>query len=622
MKHTFKRATGITLALLAATTFAWAKAPSLTATLEPSQIALGEAAHLNVTVQGRNADEPQIPAVSGLEIQPIGQSSQFQVINGAMSAKVSYTYAVIPTRPGSYTIPAIKVGRGAEAATSPTLILKVDGGGGNSSGAMNRPSQNSLPAPAVNGTEDQISATEQQSFGFLRVVTPKKEFYVGEMVPVELKAYFRDGVELRVDGLPKLNSDAFTMNKLGDQPNSRREIINGVRYAILTWPTVITAVKAGDYALSVELPTTVTVRQQAQRPRSRMGNPFGDDFFDNAFQSFFGTATQKQIALSSEPGGVKILPLPAENRPTDFTGAVGQFELAAETAPRQTTAGDPVTLKLKISGTGNFDRVTAPAVEKSAAWKTYKPSAKFEPGDSAGFSGTKNFEQALVPTQAGQLEIPALTFSYFDPAQKQYVTRMTPPVNVEVAPGPVVATTAPLAQAAPTVVEPPAPAGSDLAPNKLFPGHFTATLRPWILSPGMWTLALLPSVAALLAYAVIRRRQKLSHNPRQVRVANSQRALRLQLQTMERAAAQGDTASFFAAACAAFQNLLGLRWSLPPRTITLAEINARLNGEADELRTIFRLADEATYTGRAFAPDELRQLQTLVNHELSKLKDL
>ena len=134
------------------------------------------------------------------------------------------------------------------------------------------------------------------------------------MVPVELKAFFRAGVELRVDGLPKLNSDAFTMNKLGDQPVSSQQVINGVRYAVYTWPTVITAVKAGDYAMSVEIPTTVTVRQQAQRPRSR--NPFGDDFFDDAFSNFFGAATQKtdrteqraergedSVAADREPSG-------------------------------------------------------------------------------------------------------------------------------------------------------------------------------------------------------------------------------------------------------------------------------------------------------------------------------
>ena len=142
-------------------------------------------------------------------------------------------------------------------------------------------------------------------------------------------------------------------------------------------------------------------------------------------------------------------------------------------------------------------------------------------------------------------------------------------------------------------------------------------MNPWLV-----VIALLPSFAAVFTYGMIRRRQKLIRDPRQVRAANAQRALRLQLQTMESAAAQGDTGRFFAAACAAFQNLLGLRWSLSPRTITLAEIDARLNGEADGLRTIFGLANEAIYTGRSFAPDELRRLQALVNNEIRKLEAL
>src|SRR5208283_1658745 len=110
--------------------------------------------------------------------------------------------------------------------------------------------------------------------------------------------------------------------------------------------------------------------------------------------------------------------------------------------PAQIAAGDPLALKLKITGAGNFDRVTTPAVESSRTWKTYKPSAKFEPGDSDGCSGTKNFEQALVPMQAGKLQIPALNFSYFDPEQKQYVTRTTSPVYLDIAAGQTGSTTA------------------------------------------------------------------------------------------------------------------------------------------------------------------------------------
>ena len=322
----------LTVVIWVVSTLGLAKAANVTATLEPADISMGQAAQLTVTVQSRDADEPQIPAVNGLDFQQVGQSSQIQVINGAMSANVSYTYAVTAVQPGSFTIPAIQAGSGATAAMSQPVMLKVRKGSAGSAPTLNYPNQNSLPAPSVNGDEEQMSSAEQQSFGFLRLVAPKKEFYVGEMVPVELKACFRAGVELRVDGLPRLNSDAFTMNKLGDQPARSQQLINGVPYTVFIWSTAITAVKAGDYAMSVEIPTTVTARQRAPRPS--MGSPFDDDFFDQAFNNFFGSATQKQIALNSSPAtGVKILSLPVENQPASFTGAVGQFDIAAEISP-------------------------------------------------------------------------------------------------------------------------------------------------------------------------------------------------------------------------------------------------------------------------------------------------
>src|SRR5208337_2928578 len=179
----------------------------------------------------------------------------------------------------------IKFGDGSDAAQSSPVTLKVVQHPGAVSAAGNGPNQNPLPTPAVNGDDGNINSSAPSSFGFLRLVTTKKEFFVGEMVPVELKAYFRAGVELRVDGLPTLNSDAFTMNKLDNQPLSSQQVIDGARYTVFTWPTTITAVKAGDYEMSVQIPVTVTVRQRPQRSRS--GDPFSDDAFDAMFNSFF-----------------------------------------------------------------------------------------------------------------------------------------------------------------------------------------------------------------------------------------------------------------------------------------------------------------------------------------------
>ena len=104
--------------------------------------------------------------------------------------------------------------------------------------------------------------------------------------------------------------------------------------------------------------------------------------------------------------------------------------------------GDPITLKMKITGQGNFDRVTTNGLASSAAWKSYKPNARFEPADRDGFAGTKTFEQAIVPNMAGASEIPAVSFSYFDPDTRSYVTKTTSPIPIEIGPGSATASSA------------------------------------------------------------------------------------------------------------------------------------------------------------------------------------
>ena len=361
MNHTLKRAAIVTLAVLVASApRVPANAASVTATLDSSEIALGETAQLTVTVQGQSTEAPQIPAVNGLTFQPVGQSSQIEIVNGAMSANVNYLYAVAASRSATFTIPPInKFSNGPDAAQS----LPIDVESAFSMPAEHRPRRPAriktlCPANRQRQRRGQSFRRARTASAFCAWSPPRRNFTWAKWCRWSCKAYFRAGVELRVDGLPSLNSDAFTMNKLGDQPLSSQQVIDGVRYTVFTWPTAITAVKAGDYQMSVEIPVTVTERQQAQR--SRWGDPFDDDAFADVFNRFFGAATQKQITLNSEPNPVKILSLPAENRPAGFTGAVGRFDLAAEAGPAQIAAGDPVTFKLKISGAGNFDRVTAP----------------------------------------------------------------------------------------------------------------------------------------------------------------------------------------------------------------------------------------------------------------------
>src|ERR1700679_2660026 len=101
-------------------------------------------------------------------------------------------------------------------------------------------------------------------------------------------------------------------------------------------------------------------------------------------------ATPKAVELT-------VKPLPVAGRPADFAGAVGNFELSADGSPKRVKMGDPVTMKIKVSGQGNFDRVTAPVLKEPDGWRSYPPSNTFQGDDDIATRGTKIFEMAVIP---------------------------------------------------------------------------------------------------------------------------------------------------------------------------------------------------------------------------------
>ncbi len=609
-------AAALTLAL------AWparAATVQVSAALEPARIALDEAAQLAVTVQGNQSGEPSLPRVDGLEFTPVGQSSSFQSINGAVTAGVSYLYQVTASRAGTFTIPAIRVG----GASTRSIVLQVLKGAGGAAQSQGR----ALPPPNVNWPADSTAGTAKGEPAFLRVAAPKQELYVGELVPVQIRAYFRRGLGASLNGLPVLSSDAFTMSKLTGQPEQSQETVDDTPYTVLTWPASLSAVKAGDYALNLELPVLVRVQERA--PRGQRQTPFssffgGSGFDDSFFDDFFGRVSEKPLTLKTDLAAMKVLPLPTAGRPTDFSGAVGKFEVRSEVTPTAATAGDPLTLKLTVSGSGNFDRVSSPGLPNSAAWKTYKPSARFEAEDSAGLQGNKVFEQAVVPQQPGRAEFPALAFSYFDPDTRQYVTHHTQPLIVEVAAASGRAVTAAsLAAATPTPASTaPAPRGDEMFPNAVERGRFVSTLQPILLQP--WFAVVTVAPLALLVGGVwfVKRRERLASDPNHARESASASNLRESLLQMDKAMQSGQVAMFFIAARRALQERLAQHWHVPPSAVTVAELNTRLNGAGEEIRAVFRLAEQAAYAGQSLAPGDLQHWRQIVRDELKRMEEL
>src|SRR5262245_51611673 len=452
MKNAF--ITGVCMAALVASAFA--AQSQVTAKLEPQSIALGESVQLTVTSNG--STQSSVPHVDGLEIEPIGQQTSIQMINGNITTNVAQLFSVTPNRAGDFTIPPI-------GGSGQPIRLHVDKGIGGQTQRTMPLSRSHLPAPSFSQPPNSGAVGSKNQSAFLRIGLPKPELTVGELVPVKVKAYFRAGVSASLNGLPTLSSDAFTLNKVDDNPEQTNESISGVPYTVVTWTSALSAVKAGDYPLNLDLPVMVRVQEKGTRRNNPFKDFFGDDagFDESFFHDFVSNATQKPLTLHTNGATVKIKPLPTQGRPSDFSGAVGQFEASSEVSAKNETTGDPLTLKIKIEGRGNFDRVMTSGLTNSSGWKTYKPNGKFTANDSAAIEGEKTFEQSIVPTKAGVQEIPVLNFSYFDPESQRYVTKSTTPIAIDVAQG---NASDPVATAAP-VADAPKPKRERLAPNQL-----------------------------------------------------------------------------------------------------------------------------------------------------------
>ncbi len=590
---------------------------AISAQLQPQSLRLGDSAQLAITVEGQQAAAPQVPAVDGLEIIPVGQQSSLQMINGNVTANVTHIYQVTPNRTGSFTIPAIAA---AGSGSTPPIAFRVDrGAGGQTQRAPSQQRRSQLPAASI---DRDVAVDAKGQSAFLRVVLPKQELAVGELVPVEVKAYFRAGVSASLNGLPVLSSDAFTLDKLSDQPKQTRESINGVAYTVVTWTSALSAVKAGDYPLNLDLPVMVRVKERGKRGgggRNPLQDFFGDDspFGNSFFDDFFGGVTEKPLALHTDGAVVKIKALPAQGRPADFSGAVGQFDVTAEASATSGTTGDPLMLTMNITGRGNFDRVTTNGLPASAVWKSYKPNARFEPADRSNTSGTKVFEQSVVPTKAGAQEIPALRFSYFDPEAGTYVTKTTGAISVSIAQGTAAPATAKPATDA--SISKSARSADGLAADQPVPRRATASLRPLVLQP--WFIVGNAAMVAALAIGGLFRwmARRRANDPQRRQREAAEQSVNASLAAMDAALQQQDAATFFTAARRALQERLAAQWQMPASRVTIPEIRTRLNGQGEEVRAVFQTADEIAYSGKRFTAPDLQHWRDLVQNQLHQL---
>ena len=514
-------------------------AANITATLDRDTVSVGDNATLTLVFEGGSPkNPPALPRLQNLRTAFGGQSSQFTWNNGASSSTVTYTYTLAPMQPGDFTIPPIHAEVDGKVLSSPPITLKAV--------------RTAAAQPDAAGAGDQLA--------LLKLVLPKKQVYLGEIIPIELQLYVRDGVQnIQQFQMSPFNADGFSFGKTV-QGGQRQARIGNANFSVVPFQTTVTAVKSGmlkiepvDFSMVMLLPPT------GQRQRDPF-DPFG----------MFQRGEQRRVTLSTEAIEVEVLPLP-DGAPADFSGAVGNFSMTMTAAPTDVAAGDPITVKTQITGRGALDGVTLPVQTAWQNFKTYPPSSKVQPTDQLGLQGTKYFELIVVPQNAEVKQLPPLAFTFFDPDQKTYRTLTQPAVALKVRPG--AASAMPMLATAKQENALPA---QDIVPIKLRPGRSDGTGGPLVTRPLFWTVQSLPVLAWAALLVRRRRAESLANNPRLRRQRQVAQFVQQGLAGLNTLAQENNSDGFFALVFRLLQEQLGERLDLPAASITEAVIEEQL----------------------------------------------
>lgn len=399
--------------------------------LDRRQAVLGQEFTYTVSVisnESVNPEDPSIPELDGLRVVNSSTSSSTSSNmsvgpNGwqiETTQRYDYGFLMIPLRKGTLTLPPFSVRiNGQLLKTKPVSLTVVENAGGLAQGGP--PPTINPGAPAIEDVLDDPDALFRQLLQrrlgappehndlpsnpnevlFIQTEVDKKEVYEGEQVTANWYILVRGNL-LSLDRTKFPDLKGFWKEIIEEVPALQfsQEVINGQVYRrALLASHALFPIKAGTAKID-----EYRIKGRVQVPTSAFG--FGKDY---------------AFTRASDQVPIKVLPLPQEGKPKDFTGAVGLFQVNAQLDNNVVPAHQPMTLKIRFEGSGNAKMIEMPPIDWPPGLEMVEVKSEsrfFKNGQSF-----KQFEFILIPRQAGDLSVPPISVSLFNPENKQYYTR-------------------------------------------------------------------------------------------------------------------------------------------------------------------------------------------------------
>ncbi|MBN1297021.1 protein BatD, partial [bacterium] len=502
---------------------------------------------LIVETTSRGTPDPIPPDFSGFQVLgPPRTSSQFSWINGRTTSTKSFTWTLQAKKDGHFTISPARIEYDGSVFQSTPVVVSVS-----------KPGQGSTPGIDPESGEATLPAGQQGNL-FLNTVVSTETPYVGEAVTVTTVLYTRVRVrEYGMQALPDYEGFWMEESPLPETPVMSTKTIRGVEYAVaklhevILYPTVTGELTVPPVSMAFDI-------------QSQQRDPF-DDFFNSPFRSgFFGNRRETR---SSQAVTLQVRPLPINGRPPMFSGAVGTFEMAAELNTPRVHTGEPVVIRLTLSGQHGLKTLTAPEPPAMQNFKIFDPkSGEIEPDPVRPGHQRRMFEYIFVPHVPGNYTIPSFQFACFDPKTGRYRVLESAVFDVAVDPAP----------------------GSAVLPGETFNQRsvqrFNTEIRyiktgitirngsaPY-RHPMFFLLLLSPVIGAPLVLAVDRHRRRLAGDSAYAREVRARSVSGRRFAEAQKRLSAGVPDAALDAAAAAFTRYLADRLALPPGGIVQADV--------------------------------------------------
>ena len=288
---------------------------------------------------------------------------------------------------------------------------------------------------------DAASENEVKKDLFIKVAVDKNKVHVGEQITATYKLYSCIPMQVNISKLPSLNGFWTQDFDIPRQPKPVEEIIDGKKYQVFVLKkSAMFPQQSGNLELDpAEAKGMARIVQQVRR---KISDIFGNGTLmmnDPVFNSgYYNAMAYKDVSvhLQSTPVKIIVTALPEKNKPAGYGGAVGSFTINDKIDKQELTTDDIATLTINITGSGNLKLIEAPKPDLPNGISTYDPQILDTiTGRSTTISGTKIITYAITPHTAGDYDIPAISFTYFNPQTGGYVTEHTQPLKLHVKPG-------------------------------------------------------------------------------------------------------------------------------------------------------------------------------------------